>query len=75
MVTRGPPEVQLTAVIRAGAVNFQAGHAGSIPVARSAGSRDGQVSTRTCWMLMISWPSYDDTVYQIVTPSEGRCSS
>jgi hypothetical protein len=35
MVTRGPSEVQLTAVIRAKAVNFQAGHAVSITVARS----------------------------------------
>jgi hypothetical protein len=35
MVTRGPPEAQLSVVIQAGAVNFQAGHVGSIPVARS----------------------------------------
>ena len=34
----------------------------------------GQVSSLTCQMLMISWPSYGVTEYQMVTPSEGRCS-
>src|ERR1700761_8946976 len=38
-------------------------------------SRCSQVSTLTCWTLMTSWPSYVATVYQMVTPSAGNCSS
>jgi hypothetical protein len=33
------------------------------------------VSKLTCWILMISAPSCSVTVYQIVTPSAGKCSS
>jgi hypothetical protein len=47
---------------------------GNGPASRSCYSA-GQVSARTCWMLMISWPSYGETVYQMVTLSDGRWSS
>jgi hypothetical protein len=36
---------------------------------------DPQVSSVTCWTLMISWPSCGVTLYQMVTLSDGRCSS
>src|ERR1700741_1523879 len=50
-------------------------HQGVALVVRQAPRRSGQVSRRTCWMLMTSWLSYGVTLYQMVTPSEGRCSS